>query len=165
MHTRRLLLAAAIGSLALPIAAHAQAPAQLTVEAFGTGSAKVEPRDRTDNASIVAAVDRAEQAALPLAINDARAHAAELAPPVGFTLGPLISVSNASQTGPFVVGPWGQDGTFGPGRYCGTVRIPRYKTVDGKRRRIGFRSERRCRVPESAQRTVKLTFVATQPVA
>ncbi|MBJ7522379.1 MAG: SIMPL domain-containing protein [Solirubrobacteraceae bacterium] len=165
MQTRRLLLAAALGTLALPAAAHAQAPAQPTVEAYGTGSADVEPRDKRSNASIAAAVDRAEEAALPRAVADARANAAKLAAAAGLTLGGLVSVSNESQATPFIVGPWGQDGTFGPGRYCGTVRIPRYKTVGGKRRRIGTRSERRCRVPGQAQRGVKLTFAASAPPA
>lgn len=165
MQTRRLLLAAALSTLALPAAAHAQAPTQPTVEAYGAGSADVEPRDRTSNASIAAAVDRAEEAALPRAVTDARANAAKLAAAAGLTLGALVSVSNESTATPFIVGPWGQDGTFGPGRYCGTVRIPRYKTVNGKRRRTGTRSERRCRVPDTAQRGVKLTFTASPPPA
>ncbi len=160
MHSRLLALAALGASLALPTVAGAQAPVPAaTVEAYGTGSVKPVPKDEKSNTSIAASVQVAQDKALPRAVADARTQAQELARAAGLTLGALTSVSNDSQPSPFFT-PYGQEGTFGPGRYCGTVRTPRYKTVNGKRVRVGTRTRRSCRVPTTVTRTVKLTYAA-----
>ena len=53
--------------------------------------------------------------------------------------GAIVSVSDA-QTSPY--GPFGFYGTFGPDRFCGTVRTAVFRTdkATGKRKRVGFRS-------------------------
>jgi uncharacterized protein YggE len=136
----------------------AQAPH--TVVAAGTGSVKPAPNNRQDNASIVAAVEKASAKALPLAVADARSQAQELAAATGVTLGALVAVSNTSVTSAFY-GPiyYGTLGTFGPGKFCGNVRS-RTSTIDanGKRHYGKFRTRHVCRVPATVQRTVSLTF-------
>jgi hypothetical protein len=147
------LFAFVAGCLAAVAQAQDAAPApQRTLVASGTGQAKPTPKDRNDNASIAAAVEKAEAKALPLAVADARAQAQELA---GAT------VSNSAPTNGFY-GPgfyYGAAGTFGPGKFCGNVRT-RHTTVDanGKRHLGKVRTRRTCRIPQSVQRQVSLTF-------
>jgi uncharacterized protein YggE len=135
-------------------------PAVHTLVAAGTGSVKPAPKDRNDNASIVAAVAKASAKALPLAVADARSQARELATATGVTLGGLVAVSNTSVTSGFY-GPiyYGTLGTFGPGKFCGDIRT-RTSTVDanGKRHFGKFHTRHVCRVPATIQRTVSLTF-------
>ncbi len=128
-----------------------------------TGSAQVEPKpfDRTSNASIRRAVAAARAKALPLAIADGRARAAELAQATGLPLGPLISISESAFGGPiyFGGGPFAEDGSFGPGEYCGTVRraITR-RDASGRRRVVGTRTTRICRVPRYISTSLVLVF-------
>lgn len=150
------VLAACGAALASAPAAYAQAPAP-EVEAYGSGAVTPKPKDPKSNASIAAAVAAAYDRALPLAVADARTQAQELAAATGVTLGALVGVSNEQQPSPFF-SPFGQEGAFGPGRYCGTVRTPRFKTVDGKRVRVGTKTRRACRIPGRVTRTVKLTY-------
>ena len=104
----------------LAAVANAQAPApttqQRTLVAVGTGTIKVTPKDRNDNASIVAAVKDANDKALPAALTDARTQATQLAAAAGVTLGPVISLSNSgtSAAGVFYGPYYGVDGSFGP---------------------------------------------------
>ena len=122
--------------------AQAQSPApERTVAAQGAASVKVSrPRTARTRAPIHAAVEAAEAKALPRAIADARAKAAELARLSGLTLGPIVAISDAptSPYGPFI----GFYGRFGPDRFCGTVRTTVFKTdkTTGKRMRVGTRS-------------------------
>jgi len=146
----------------LAAAADAQQPAPApdhTLVAVGTGTAAVTPHDRKSNASILAAVRRADAKALPLAVADARADAAQLAAATGVTLGPLVSVSNSPNTGPFF-GPYlPTTGTFGPNKFCGNVRTRSVKIDRAGKRHFGpFRTHRTCRVPTTSQRAVQLTF-------
>jgi uncharacterized protein YggE len=155
------LFAFAAGCLAAVAQAQDTAPApQRTLVASGTGQAKPTPKDRNDNASIAAAVEKAEAKALPLAVADARAQAQALAGATGVTLGALLSVSNGATANGFY-GPvyYGFNGTFGPGKFCGTIRSRR-STVDanGKRHLGKLRTRRVCRVPPTVQRQVALTF-------
>ena len=120
----------------LAAVANAQAPVpttqQRTLVAVGTGTINVTPKDRNDNASIVAAVRAANDKALPAALTDARTQATQLAAAAGVTLGPVISLSNSgtSGNGVFFYGPYySVVGTFGPNRFCGTVRT-RSSSVD-----------------------------------
>jgi hypothetical protein len=142
-------------------AAHAQQPAPgRTVATVGTASVKVRaPSDRKHEAPIRAAVEAAEAKALPHAIGAARSKAADLARLSGLTLGAIVSVSDtpSSPYGPFS----GFYGTFGPDRYCGTIRTSIFKRdANGKRVRVGSRSHHTCRVPAIVTSAVTVTFAA-----
>jgi len=156
----RAALAGAALSLALAPAASAQLPVlDRTIVATGVGQVKPAPQNRHDNASIAAAVKAAYTAALPKAIAEARGDAADLAQAAGVTLGQLVSVSNVPAQpfyGPFF-GP--EQGTFGPGKFCGNVRSPVFRRdKSGRRRLSGFRTRHTCRVPGTISRSVTLTF-------
>ncbi|HMJ37022.1 MAG TPA: SIMPL domain-containing protein [Baekduia sp.] len=154
------LFAFAAGCLAAVAPAQDVAPApQRTLVASGTGSVKPAPRDSNSNASIVAAVEKAEAKALPIAVADARSQAQELATATGVTLGTLVSVSNSGATNGFYGPIFYSNGSFGPGKYCGNVRS-RSVTVDanGKRHLGKLKTRRVCRVPNTVQRVVWLTF-------
>ena len=158
--SRCLLVASSIAVL-LPASAGAQQPAPgRTVEASGVASVKVQaPRDRTHEAPIRAAVEAAEDKALPRAMADARSKAADLAKLSGLTLGAIVSVSDVG-TSPY--GPFGYYGTFGPDRFCGTIRTAVFKRgKDGKRHRVGTRTRHTCRVPSTVTSTLSVTFSAT----
>jgi Protein of unknown function (DUF541) len=159
---RRCLIASLAVSVLSVSTAQAQSPAaDRTVAAQGAASAKVvAPKDRTHEGPIRAAVEVAEAKALPRAIADAREKAAELARLAGLTLGPIVAISDAptSPYGPF----FGFYGTFGPDRFCGTVRTTVFRTdkKTGKRVRVGTRSRHTCRVPPTVTSTVTVTFAA-----
>jgi hypothetical protein len=143
-----------------PATAAAQEPTR-SVTAQGVASVKVTPpSDRKHEAPIRAAVEAAADKALPRAIADARAKAAQLAKLAGLTVGPIVSISDAptSPYGPF----FGFYGTFGPDRFCGTIRTSIFKrNKAGKRVRVGSRSRHTCRVPSTVTSTVNVTFAAT----
>jgi Protein of unknown function (DUF541) len=143
---RRCLVASAAICVLSASAAHAQAPApERTVAAQGVASVKVvAPKDRTHEGPIRAAVEAAEAKALPHAMAAAREKATAMARLSGLTLGAIVSISDA-QTSPY--GPFGSGfyGTFGPDRFCGTVRTSVFKTdkTTGKRKRVGTRAHHR----------------------
>jgi uncharacterized protein YggE len=148
------------GCLAAVAQAQDAAPVpQHTLIASGAGQVKPTPRDRNDNASIAAAVEKAEAKALPLAVADARAQAQQLATATGVTLGALVALSNSGTTNGFYGPFYGASGTFGPNKYCGIIRTRR-TIVDakGNRRPGKVRTRRACRVPNTIQRVVSLTF-------
>jgi hypothetical protein len=155
----RCLIAVPAVVLSTAATAHAQQPAP-TVASQGAASVKVKPpSDRKHEAPIRAAVEAAEAKALPRAINDARSKAADLARLSGLTLGAIVSISDAptSPYGPF----FGFYGTFGPDRFCGTVRTSVFKRdKSGKRVRVGTRTHHTCRVPPTVTSTVTVTFAA-----
>ena len=133
------------------------APAR-TLVAAGSGQADVTPKNAKDNASIVAAIDAAQAKALPRALAEAKEEAQDLATAAGVTLGPLVTISNVGTQGVFF-GPYPFYGTFGPNRYCGTIRQPVFRTgQDGKRHRVGSRARHVCRFPRTLQRQVQLTY-------
>jgi hypothetical protein len=159
---RRCLVASAAICVVCASSAQAQAPApERTVAAQGVASVKVvEPKDRTHEATIRTAVEAAEAKALPRALSAAREKATTLARLSGLTLGAIISVSDA-QVSPY--GPFGFYGTFGPDRFCGTVRtaIIRTDKTTGKRKRVGFRTHHTCRVPSTVTSSLTVTFAAS----
>jgi hypothetical protein len=161
---RRCLVASAAICVLCASTAHAQAPApERTVAAQGVASVKVvAPKDRTHEGPIRAAVEAAEAKALPHAMADAREKATALARLSGLTLGAIVSVSDA-QTSPY--GPFGYGfyGTFGPDRFCGTVRTAVFRTdkTTGKRKRVGFRTRHTCRVPPIVTSSLTVTFAAS----
>ena len=142
--------------------AQAQTPApERTVAAQGVASVKVvAPKYRKHEAPIRAAVEAAEAKALPRAMAAAREKATELARLSGLTLGAIVSISDA-QTSPY--GPFGFYGTFGPDRFCGTVRSAIFKThkTTGKRKRVGVRTRHTCRVPSTVTSSLTVTFAAS----
>lgn len=156
-----------VATLACAGPAAAQAPpAPLpphSVTVTGTGVVKPTPQNRRSNASIAEAVRAARAAATPLAIADGRARAANLATLSGMVLGQLVAVSEGPGGSPFgFFGPFGQEGTFGPGKFCGTVRRPIYRrNAAGRRTRVGWRSRRTCRVPPQVTASLGMTFATT----
>jgi hypothetical protein len=161
MSRSRCLIAVPAIALLSVTTAQAQQPAPArSVAAVGAASVKVKaPSDRKHEAPIRAAVEAAEAKALPRAIAEARSKAAELARLSGLTLGAVVSVSDAP-TSPY--GPYfGFYGTFGPDRFCGTIRTSVFKRdKNGKRRRVGTRTRHTCRVPPTVTSTVTVTFAA-----
>src|SRR4051812_10553091 len=153
--------ACAAAMLCLAVAPAAARAQDRTIVAGGTGQVTVTPNDRKSNDSIAAAVKKAYDAALPKAVADAREEAGELATAAGVTLGPLVTVSNVPAQ-PFYGGFFGggpQLGTFGPGKFCGTVRRAIVRTTkSGRRRVVGTRSRHTCRVPSTITQNVTLTF-------
>ena len=117
-------------------------PPTRTVVAHGTGQVDVErPRRRTD-ASIERVARVARTAALPLAVNAARADAIRLARAAGVTLGKPIGVER--MTSPYGYGFDEAEGAFGPGQWC---------------RR--WRGRRRCHVPSRIAVRITLTVAAS----
>src|SRR3954466_6232424 len=160
MSRSRCLLVASTVAVVLPASAQAQTPGpDRTGEATGVASVKVKaPRDRRHEAPIRAAVEAAEAKALPRALAEARSKAADLARLSRPTIGALVSISDtaSSPSGPFFYG------TFGPDRFCGTIRTSIFKRgKDGKRHRVGTRTRHTCRGPPTATSTVSVTFAAT----
>ena len=172
----RTVLAAAAASLVCASPAAAQAPTPppvaplppTTVTVTGTGTVKPTPADRKSNASIAKAVAAAKAAAAPKAIADGRLRATNVAALNGLRLGALLAITEGSTSGSpfFFIGPFGgQDGTFGPGRYCGTIRRSIFRTDSaGKRHRVRTRAIRTCRVPTQVSVSYGMTF-STTPAA
>jgi hypothetical protein len=152
-------VSAAVALFASTASAQTPAPAR-SVTAQGIASVKVRaPADRKHEAPIRAAVEAAEAKSLPAAIANAREKATDFARLTGLTLGAITSVSDA-QTSPY--GPFGFYGTFGPDRFCGTIRTAVIKKgKDGKRHRVGFRTRHTCRVPANVTSIISVTFAAT----
>jgi hypothetical protein len=154
------LLAAGSGS-----SAHAQGAASgKSVTAIGVGQVTVDPQDRDNNASIVAAVEASEAKAIPQAVQAARERATELAKAGGLTLGPVQSVEEVQQQFPFY-GPGGPNAypaPFGKDKYCGNERRPRFvRDSTGRRRRSGTRTVHVCRAPAFVIVNLSVTFAAT----
>jgi uncharacterized protein YggE len=142
-------------------AAGASAASAETVTAVGIAEVKVVPGNPQNNASIVAAVERAHNAGIPLALADAREEATELAAVSGLTLGDIESIS-ASVGSPYGPGYYGAYSPFGPDRYCGTQsRRVRVRGSDGRLRTKRVRV-RRCYVPNRLPTSLEVTFKATR---
>jgi uncharacterized protein YggE len=158
-------LATVAATALLVPAADAQAPPAKSVTTVGIGTASVKPKDRKSNASIKEAVEAADASARPKAISSARERATELAQAAGLTLGGITSVSEASNGfpyyGPFSA-PYALQGTFGPGKFCGTVRTAHLKRdSNGRTRRVLGKRHRVCRVPPTVTVSLTVTFAAS----
>jgi hypothetical protein len=144
----------------------AVAPAPHTLTVTGTAQVKPKPRDRSDNASIAKSVAVARRKAIPLAVGNGRGRAATLAQATGVDLVELIATSAASQSPAFYGPSFGEDGTFGPGRYCGKVRSPIFrKGADGKRKVVGTRTRHSCRVPTWVSVSLQMTWTTVPSTA
>lgn len=142
-----------------PQAASADAPPP-TVTATGTGEVKPTPANRRSESSIRQAVELARQQALPLAFADARRRAVEFGYAANLYVGGLLSVDDPAPS-PFFYDA--SRGTFGQGRFCGTVSRYRFvRNAQGRivsRKRIG--SRRVCRVPSRVTASVSVTYAAS----
>ena len=169
MSRRSLALAPVLA--ALVFAAPALADQTGSVTATGSAEVKVAPTNRHSNASIAAAVAVAEKQAVPGALSAAHTKALLYAQDAGLTLGSVLSISDA-QSGEIFIGPDGQDGdigTFGPGKFCGTVSRPVYKkvtvstgtSVSVREKLVRVRHVHTCEVPAYATSTLAVTYSAT----
>ncbi len=160
-------LAGAVAAFAVVAVAPASAdvppgpvPPPHTLTVTGTAQVKPKPRDRSSNASIAKAVAVARRKAIPLAVGNGRGRAATLARATGATLVELVATSTSSPSAPYYFGPYyGEDGTFGPGKYCGTVRSAIFRTgADGRRKVVGTRKRHTCRVPSQVSVSLAMTW-------
>jgi uncharacterized protein YggE len=135
-----------------------------TVTAVGLGQVNVSPKDRHNNASIVAAVEASEAKAIPQAVQSARERATKLAQAGGLTLGAVQSVEEVQNQFPFY-GPGGPNAypaPFGKDKYCGDERRPRVvRDANGRRRVVGTRKVHVCRVPPFVVVNLSVTFAAS----
>lgn len=150
---------------AAPAAAQAPAapsPPARTITVTGSAQVKAQPRNRNSNASIKKAVANARRKAIPLAIGNGRGRALQLSQLSGLAIGELIAIAETTPGPPFFAGPYGgEDGTFGPGQYCGTVRRPIFRVdAQGRRRVVGTRSRRQCRIPPFVSANLTMVFSA-----
>lgn len=142
-------------------AAPAAAAAPDTVTATATGQRAVHPKNRNNNASIASAYDAARQAAIGGALQDAHTYALAYAKGVGLSLGSVVSVSDAQNSG-FYGGPGQFLGPFGPNQFCGTLRQPIFKKQkNGRRKVVGTKKVHRCLVPRFAYVILTVTYSAT----
>ena len=156
-------LTVAAAAVATPAAAQAPvapSPQPHTITVTGRAQVKPEPGNPRNNASITKAVRDARSEAVPLAIANGRARAAELSRLSGLALGALVAIAEAGPGAPFFFGPYGgEDGTFGPGQYCGTVRRPIFRVdAQGRRRVVRRVSRRQCRVPRFVSANLSMVF-------
>jgi hypothetical protein len=168
MPVRRLVVPVAAASLAAALllapAAAAQAPAR-SISAVGSGRVAIDRDAVAQNSrEIGRAVDAARERAVARAIANAREEETRLAAAGGLTLGALLGVEEPDPT-PFFGNPanaYGSEGTFGPGRFCGTIRTAiRRRDARGVLRPTGrFRSRFGCRVPAEVNLVVRATFAA-----
>lgn len=152
---------AVIASLlaAFAVAVPAAAAEGQSVTATGTAQVKVTPKKRNSESSIEAAVEAAHKAGISQALAEAHEYALEYAQAVGLTLGPVISVSDATNAGGYF--GLGFPGPFGPNQFCGRTVRPVFKVVGGKRKVKGFKHVRTCFVPPFEFVSLTVTYSAT----
>jgi len=157
---KRGVLGAAVIALLLgttpAIAQPATSSTAQTITATGTAQKRVVPKNRSSNASIAAAVEKAHKASIAGALKEAHEYAVLYAKAVGMTLGNVISVSDA-QNGFY--GPGTIIGPFGPGRFCGTLTRIVGRPVKGQKPKL--KRVHRCFVPQFASATLTVTYAAT----
>jgi hypothetical protein len=134
----------------------AATPAGRALVADGDAAAPVRPRDRRSSASIRRAMDVTRAAAAPVALAEARADADRLAGGAGIPLGALFSIAEVRP--PY---DYPSAGSFGPGRYCGTIRRPVFRRdpATGRRRIVRRVSERRCFFPFTLSVGLRVTYL------
>jgi hypothetical protein len=150
----------AVSLVAVAFAASASAASAKTVTALGTAEVDVVAPLKKNSVTIKAAVDAARKKAGPKALAVATDRAATLAAASGMTLGALTAVAEQPPT-PFFYNGYGADGTFGPGKYCGTIRRPVYSKKGGRFHVVKFHTSYGCRIPHEVTASVSATFDAT----
>jgi hypothetical protein len=135
----------------------AATPAGRALVSDGDATAPVGPRDRRSSASIRRAMDAARVAAAPLALAEARTDADRLARGTGIPVGTLFSIAEVRR--PFE--DPGAAGSFGPGRFCGTIRRPIFRRdpATGRRRVVRRVSERRCFFSSTVSVGLRVTYL------
>jgi Protein of unknown function (DUF541) len=158
------LAAGATAFLLLAPSASAQAPAPTanTITAIAAGRVAVDRDVAQNSKAIGAAVEAARDRAVRRAIANAREEAARMAAAGGLTLGALVTVAEV-QPNPFfggqIGGAYGGDGTFGPGKFCGTIRTAvRRRDASGRLRTVRTRTRFGCRIPGEVVQNVSATF-------
>ena len=142
---------AAFISPAAAVPAVAQAPLENTITATGSASVKPTPTNRRNNGSIRRAVAEARDAGVGRAFDNARERASRLAEEADVTLGAVVAITD------FAFDDF-HHGVFGSGQYCGETRRPIIRRRDGRRRVVGYRTRRVCRVPPVVTTRVQVTF-------
>jgi hypothetical protein len=133
-------------------------PPPYTLVASGSASAKVAAPFRETNASVERVVSDARAAAMPAAVAAARRDAAALGAAGGLVPGAVVSLRR--DTSP--PGWWnGDDGAFGPARWCGRIFTGRRTVLrpDGTTKRVN-RYRDGCRPPKEISVRVTVTFAA-----
>jgi hypothetical protein len=141
----------------------AQSGAHKSVTATGTGQARVHPKNRHRNSSIVAAVTAARKVAIKRAVRNAHRNATLYARALGLTLGGATSISDQTPFGFYGFGGPGGLGPFGHNRYCGTIREIVGKPVAGTK--PTFKRVHRCFVPRFAYVGLVVTYSASRAVS
>ena len=163
---RRSLAVCAV--MLIPLAAAPSASAQAptvpdSISATATARVDVERPARLSDRTILAAVERARRGLAPEALRLVRREAVALGYAAGVRVGRLIALAD-SPLGPFGPFDYQAQGTFGPGRFCGTVARFRTRVVNGRRIRERIGSRRTCRVPRQVSRTVTATYAIDGPL-
>lgn len=133
--------------------------AHKSVTATGVGQARVHPKNRHQNSSIVAAVARARKVAIRRAVRNAHSTGLLYAKAAGLTLGGPLSISDQQANGFYGPGGPSDLGPFGPNRYCGRTKTIIGKYVPGTRPK--FKTVHRCIVPRFAYTTLTVTYSAS----
>jgi hypothetical protein len=123
----------------------------------GSGTAPVRP-ERQRSPAIRAALRRAQLAADPAALAAALRRATGAARAAGLRRGSLFALAEEPRQ------PFSQDilsGTFGPGRFCGTIQRVRFirDPAGGRPRRVRAPRLRRCYLP-GVSSVLRVTFAA-----
>jgi hypothetical protein len=134
----------------------AAVPAGRALVATGMAGAPVQPGNRRSSASIRHALLVARLAGAPAALTDAMRDAANIAGSAGMPLGGLFSIAEVRR--PF------EDpaaGSFGPGRFCGTIHRPVFAPdpATGRQRIVRRITQRRCFFPSLATVAVRVTYL------
>ncbi len=146
--SRRSPFVTALVAVTFATAETAAAEGDRAIVGVGVGRARVRPRNRRSSASIRAALQRARLAATPDGLGKGTADAAALADAAGMPLGALFSIAEVRR--PQQDFSWTL-GSFGAGRYCGTVRVGR---------RGSRRTTVRCFYPFQIDVALRVTYVA-----
>jgi hypothetical protein len=132
-------------------------PAGRALIATRVAEAPVEPGDRRSSASIRRALLTARLAAAPAALATAMRDARSIARIVGTPPGALFSIAELRRPLEDLAG-----GSFGPGRFCGTIHRPVFgrDPATGRRRVVRRVAQRRCFFPSSASVALRVTVLA-----
>jgi hypothetical protein len=122
--------------------------------ASGTGTAPVAPRDRRSSASIRRALLAARIAAAPAALHEARGDARAIAVAAGLPLGSVFSIAEPRR-------PYEDPGigSFGPGRFCGTIHRSIHRRDPATGRHVRRITQRRCFFSSTATVGLRVTYL------
>jgi hypothetical protein len=150
------LFSAATVTVTFATAETSAAAAGRALIAAGTGQAPVAPRDRRSSASIRHALLAARLAAAPAALREAERDARTLAAAAGLPLGGLFSIAESQS-------PYEDPalGSFGPGRFCGTISRPVFRRdpATGRSRIVRRIRQRRCFFSTTVTVALRATYL------